>query len=143
MSMKGVVGVKEYFTVPSKMRKLAIITLIVGLALGTLILVITAICENNDKKSHQNNIFDNIVDSIDDYYYDSNIRKNDSSDELINSSSKRIKNTMHAMGDAYRSSYYLPFYSIGGFTIFISVGSAIALIVLAKIKENKQEQVNK
>ena len=141
--MKGVVGVKEYFTVPSKMKKLAIITLILGIALGTLILVITAICENNDKnKSHNgllhqisDEIDNNVGDTFDDSYYDG-------FNKSYNSTKKYIDKTIDAYGNLYRSSYYLPFYYIGGSIIFISVGSAIALIVLAKVKEDKQEQVN-
>ena len=133
---------KDFFTVPSKMKKLAIITLIVGLVIGVLVLAITAISENNDKKRHQNNIVDKVVDGINDYYYDSsNTYRNDVSDKIVNDSGRYLKGTFNAFGSAYRSYHYTPFYFIGGFTIFISVGSAIALIVIAKIKENKLEQV--
>lgn len=135
---------KEYFTVPSKMRKLAIITLIVGISLGTLILVITALSENNDKNKPHNGflhqiskeIDNNVGDIFDDPYYD-DLNKS------YNSTKRYIDKTIDAYGNLYRSSYYLPFYYTGGSIIFISVGSAIALIVLAKVKENKQEQVNK
>ncbi len=135
---------KEYFTVPSKMKKLAIITLIVGLILGTLILVVTAICENNEKNKPHNGLLHRISDKIDNdigntfddpYYGDFN--------ESYNNTKRAIDKTIDAYGNLYRSYSYMPYYFIGGLTIFISVGSAVALIVIAKVKENKQEQVSK
>ena len=137
---------KEYFTVPSKMRKLAVISLIFFIVVGTLILVFTYICDRSDRERIENsNGSNHIIDGISDYYYDNySSSTSDSTDEIFDKFESNTRNSVDKFGksmkNAYRAYRYSPFYFAGGFCMFLGAGSAITLLILASVFENKKKQ---
>ena len=130
---------KEYFTEPSKMKKLSIIVLIVGLLIGITILIITGICENNDKNRQSKGLFNKIVDKVDNYLDD---QLDDYESDLREEASNFLKKTSDIPKTVFRKVKYTPYYFIGGFINFITIGSSVTLFILAKVNENKLKQAN-
>ena len=72
-----------------------------------------------------------IITEFDDYY-DENILK------IKDKAGKIINNTINVYSNTYNKIKYTPFYFIGCFIIFITVGSSITLLILASANDKKQ-----
>ena len=78
----------------------------------------------------------NDVTPSDDYY-------GPGSDELFEYAGKSIKQFGNTFGNVYRIIKYRPWYFIGGFIIFASIGGATTLFIIYRVRENKKEQLIK
>lgn len=121
------------------MKKLALILFIAGVLLGSIILLFTAISENSARNRQKNNLLNKIENKIEksidkefDDYYDENILK------IKDKAGKIINNTINVYSNTYNKIKYTPFYFIGCFIIFITVGSSITLLILASANDKKQ-----
>lgn len=131
------------------LKKLSLLVLIVGIFVGTTTLIITGIKENYAKKRAHNSLLNQIIDlnydiqkynNLNNYEYNSETGEYYYvNDDESQTDSKTILDSYYDMSYSFR---YSPYYFTGWFIIFLSVGASITLFVIAKVKENNQNQAN-
>ena len=133
---------KSFFDDYSKVKKTILLILISGILLGSIIIGITAICDNNAKKRVENNFISRMVDEMNDMTSSDDYFGTDS-DKFFENTGKSFKKFGNTIGNVYRIRKYRPWYFIGGFIIFASIGGATTLFIIYRVRENKKEQLIK